>query len=505
LFVFFYTLIANLPLWTAARLLGVSVFGLFNIEYIGVGILSLFVRRRWTICVLSSVILLDVAYSIGKTYLLSPTEVLEAAPGAMFFIRMHPWSLTAIVSAVIAVCILVPKMTEDRGFTRERLLMISALLAVACMGTAIDYRDGMIAASRPDRQLAEYRIFRNSLHRIAEDEMLARGEKRRLAKGMSSSLIGASAKILPAMFSNPGTGIGLQTAPHVVLVLVESWGLARSQPVQTSLLSSYQTKEFNESYTLSTGTVPFDGATVSGELRELCGNTLGLAVMSTSASNLKGCLPERMRRMGYRPIAIHGFDGAMFERSSWYPKLQFQETWFQAQLKEKGLPECPGPIPGICDAAIATWIGDRLDEAQQPHFIYWVTLNSHLPVPVSNKVKDPPSCTGIPALSDDAICAWYRLIFNVHRSIAELALRERDHPTEFVVVGDHAPPFASEERRSQFSPSVVPYLVLSPKCVSCNGGPVSHSIATALPVEHKRSHESVHKIHSLIHQRTHGM
>jgi phosphoglycerol transferase MdoB-like AlkP superfamily enzyme len=446
-----------------------------------------------------------VAYSIGKTYLLSPTEVLETAPDAIFFIRVHPWSLAAIVMAVIVVYILVPKVTEGRGARRERLLMLSALLAVACLGTAIDYRDGMIAVYRADRQLAEYKIFRNSLHRIAKDEMQARGAKTMMSQGMRSSLTGASAKIQPAMFSIPGTGSALQAAPHVVLVIVESWGLARSMPVETSLLSSYQTEEFNESYTLTTGTVPFDGATVSGELRELCGNTLGLAVISASTSKVNDCLPERMIRMGYRSIAVHGFDGAMFERSSWYPKLQFQETWFQAQLKEKGLPQCPGPFPGICDAAIATWIGDRLDEAQQPQFIYWVTLNSHLPVPVSNKVKDPPSCTGITALSDDAICAWYRLIFNVHRSIAELALRERDHPTEFVVVGDHTPPFPSEERRNQFSPSVVPYVVLSPKCVSCNGGPMSHSIATAQPVEHKRPRESGHKIHSLIHQRAHGM
>jgi hypothetical protein len=36
-------------------------------------------------------------------------------------------------------------------------------------------------------------------------------------------------------------------------------------------------------------------------------------------------------------------------------------------------------------------------------------------------------------------------------------------PTEFLVAGDHAPPFILEKRRQMFSQTVVPYLRLIPR------------------------------------------
>jgi hypothetical protein len=273
--------------------------------------------------------------------------------------------------------------------------------------------------------------------------------------------------------------------PNVVFVVVESWGKPLSTEIDQSLLRLYMRPEVETSYTVSTGTVPFHGATVSGELRELCGSSLGLAVMSAPASRLTDCLPQRFERMGYHTTAVHGFAGAMFERSSWYRKVHFEETWFQAQLKQKGLPECPGPLPGICDAAVANWIGGRLQEdTKEPQFLYWLTLNSHLPVPLTDGVKDPPSCTEASALADDAICAWYRLIFNVHRSISELAMRSPARPTAFIIVGDHSPPFSSEQRRAEFSGSVVPYVLLWPKSLDHRSSGAASSVAALPPSGH---------------------
>jgi hypothetical protein len=85
-------------------------------------------------------------------------------------------------------------------------------------------------------------------------------------------------------------------------------------------------------------------------------------------------------------------------------------------------------------------------------------------VPVSNGVEAPPSCSEHSATAvAPAVCAWYQLVFNVHRSVAELALRPATRPTIFLIVGDHAPPFASARLRSKFSDRVVPYVLLTPK------------------------------------------
>jgi hypothetical protein len=66
-------------------------------------------------------------------------------------------------------------------------------------------------------------------------------------------------------------------------------------------------------------------------------------------------------------------------------------------------------------------------DADAPQFIYWVTLNSHLPVPVSNGVKAPPACSdNSSAAKDPAICAWYQLVFNVHRSVSQTCFASHD-------------------------------------------------------------------------------
>jgi phosphoglycerol transferase MdoB-like AlkP superfamily enzyme len=172
-----------------------------------------------------------------------------------------------------------------------------------------------------------------------------------------------------------------------------------------------------------------------------------------------------MNAMGYHSMAVHGYSARMFDRVDWYGRIGFDETWFRDQLQGQGLPMCPGPFPGTCDADTSVWIGDQLEKnSDSPQFIYWVTLNSHLPVPIPNLVKDPPSCSESSITAENrAICSWYQLVFNVHRSVSELALRATTRPTIFLIVGDHAPPFSSARLRSQFSDRVVPYVLLVPK------------------------------------------
>ena len=169
----------------------------------------------------------------------------------------------------------------------------------------------------------------------------------------------------------------------------------------------------------------------------------------------------------------------MFERKDWYPRAGFEETWFREQLQAEGLPMCPGPFHGVCDAAVPGWLSARLRQnGDSPQFIYWVTLNSHLPIPIPNKVSDPASCANYAATANDAtICSWYQLIQNVHRSVSQLAMEPSARPTIFIIAGDHAPPFSQPGLRYQFSQSSVPYVVLMPKSGLQWEMPPTHLIA----------------------------
>jgi hypothetical protein len=44
-------------------------------------------------------------------------------------------------------------------------------------------------------------------------------------------------------------------------------------------------------------------------------------------------------------------------------------------------------------------------------------------------------------------------------------MRTLARPTIFILVGDHAPPFADPRLRSEFSASQVPYVMLTPACL----------------------------------------
>jgi hypothetical protein len=85
-----------------------------------------------------------------------------------------------------------------------------------------------------------------------------------------------------------------------------------------------------------------------------------------------------------------------------------------------------------------------------------------MPVPSSIGVGQNLDC-GANGIRDRDVCLWARLIFNINDAIAEIASDPEIGPTEFLVVGDHGPPFWRTARRSLFSQTHVPYFRLIPR------------------------------------------
>jgi phosphoglycerol transferase MdoB-like AlkP superfamily enzyme len=103
----------------------------------------------------------------------------------------------------------------------------------------------------------------------------------------------------------------------------------------------------------------------------------------------------------------------------------------------------------------------------KPKFIYWMTLNSHLPVLINKNLASDDFCHAQPALnSSDALCSWFHLVQTVHQSVAQMALAPGARPTVFVLVGDHAPPFSDPDLVRDFSTTQVPYVMLAPKSLT---------------------------------------
>jgi Sulfatase len=479
LFVANYAVLANLPLWIASHWLGILPVGWFCLEYAAVGLLALFVPGTLAAALLLLVIAADLISGTSTTYWLPPTECLKNLGS----LRNLPDGHLVAVGAVAFFMLMVIGFAASfpakaiRGADRSRaaacLIAFVAIFSCADVVAAL-HRDGHIpnpfrGVSPSDSIKLSYfsaiRFSRLPTFQLVRSEVFYAeiGRSVRASHADTSGVPSATAVALSSAALHGGAGG--QEKPNIVLVLVESWGLANDLTLRRALTESYFEPEVLSRYEIREGTVPFYGSTVAGEARELCGNRMGFYLLKAGAQQLQHCLPDKLAGLGYHSIALHGNDGHMFDRSTWYSSIGFEEQWFRDQFRQQGLPLCVGAAVGTCDAAIAEWIGDRLEKRDaEPDFVYWVTLNSHLPVPVPSPLAAGAPCSITPLLAHEApLCSWYQLVDHVHRSVSQLAMTELARPTVFVLVGDHAPPFADPELRGQFSSEVVPYVVLVPR------------------------------------------
>jgi hypothetical protein len=480
-FVLFYVVLANIPYWIASRWLGLLPLGWFCIEYAVVGLLALFLPRVLTALLLLLVIVADMICGVSKTYYLAPSQcfanfgAVHDLPGSRMVALAAVVALTMCIMA-IAICFPVKKI---KGSCRAAAAACFVAFSIAV--TLVDFvsirqetgqiPDPFYFAPSDARNFSYFNTewaARYPAIRLVRDQTALGDHWAHTVSALDQAPVIASASDVIVRSSGFGF-VQNSHKPNIVLVLTESWGISKDPAIRDALVRPYYQPGVFARYSVTQGAVPFYGPTIGGEARELCGSKIGAQIVNVPSQGLRTCLPARLAAFGYRNIALHGMIGNMYRRSIWYRTIGFHEQWFHSDFRQQGMPDCLGAFTGICDAAVADWIGRRLglqSSAQNaaPTFAYWVTLNSHLPVPVPSGLPDPASCSLTALLSQrPALCSWYQLVANVHDSVARLAMSNLARPTVFVIVGDHAPPFADTELRDQFSSSEVPYVVLSPR------------------------------------------
>jgi phosphoglycerol transferase MdoB-like AlkP superfamily enzyme len=168
-----------------------------------------------------------------------------------------------------------------------------------------------------------------------------------------------------------------------------------------------------------------------------------------------------MKDRGYHTSAMHNFMGTFFERMQWYPKLGFDDEFFFKDLAPSMHRLCGGPFRGPCDADVAPVIAQKLREAKQPTFFYWMTLSTHVPIAPGEGTPRLNCAQGGGKIGNEEVCYMTELWMDLFQSVAQLA---RDLPgTEIMLVGDHAPPLWSKAGRNLFTPGKVTWVRLTPK------------------------------------------
>lgn len=249
---------------------------------------------------------------------------------------------------------------------------------------------------------------------------------------------------------------------HLIIVLVEALGVPLNPGEKALFEADWNRPEWRSRYDVTRGAVPYHGSTTSGELRELCG--IWGDYHSVDFGQLD-CLPERYARAGYRAEALHGFDGGFFDRTAWWPRLGFAKVNFGDDLLAQGAEPCGGVFPGACDNSVLPLLAQRLRGAKQPQLLYWVTLNSHLPV-LADPALGTDNCTfGGAALADGPpmLCRLFLVHHNLSDALTRMALDPTLPKTDILIVGDHMPPFFQRNARLRFDGERVPWVLLKAK------------------------------------------
>jgi phosphoglycerol transferase MdoB-like AlkP superfamily enzyme len=212
---------------------------------------------------------------------------------------------------------------------------------------------------------------------------------------------------------------------------------------------------------VQTGAVGFEGSTVPGELRELCGIRLLTVNPSVSVLQTETCLPRTFHNLGYRTTAIHGFLGTLFSRNRWYPSLGFDDIWFAPELdrKIKNAKRCGIAFHGLCDTEIWNLI-EKLVTRKPPtnQFIYWITLSAHLPIE-NLPTESQKHCNGFEVMARHPdLCSLVLKQRELFSRIAKSIGEKKINNTRILIVGDHAPPFLDARVRSFSDPANVPFI-----------------------------------------------
>lgn len=249
---------------------------------------------------------------------------------------------------------------------------------------------------------------------------------------------------------------------HVLMIVVEALGAPTGATEKAIFAADWDRPEWRSRYDVVHGTSQYFGSTTNGELRELCGRWVHYSEFDFGKAD---CLPMHFRDAGYETTAMHSFGGRLFDRVSWYPKIGFERMEFAEDLRRNGARPCPGVFPGVCDVGVPAIIAQRLRNADKPQFLYWLTLNTHLPV-VADKALGTDDCRIGPRAwreSFPALCRLFQLHHDLADSISAMAMSPDLPPTDILIVGDHKPPMFDRASNARFEQRLVPWIYLRAK------------------------------------------
>lgn len=241
---------------------------------------------------------------------------------------------------------------------------------------------------------------------------------------------------------------------RLLFIVNESWGVAQNEEIGMALIEPVIRLQERLEY-VESGEIPFIGATVAAELRELCRLNPNHYNLAEVTSGFEECLPNLLKVNGYSTRAMHGAVGLMYDRARWYPRAGFEKVTF---FESREWPARCYSFPGACDMDL---LGEIEKEFALPgkRFFYWLTLNSHSFYDSRDIRYDVFDCEHYGVEGRSESCRNFKLQAQFFHGLAELLQSDSMRGVEIAIVGDHSPPiFDAEEKTKVFKENSVSWL-----------------------------------------------
>lgn len=264
--------------------------------------------------------------------------------------------------------------------------------------------------------------------------------------------------------------------PHLVAVQSESFFDPRGllPGIKPAVLAAFDAAK-DEARGFGPLSVPALGAnTVRSEFGFLAGvddSSLGAHKFNPYESVLKGwqveTLPKLLQRLGYRTVCIHPYVAGFYSRDRVFPLLGIDEF---IDLSAFEGAERSGHY--VSDAAVTDKVLEVLALAQEPTFVFVITMENHGPlhlekVPLDElgSLYDEP-----PPVGFDDLSAYLRHLKNADQMVARLteAFNQMTAPVSLCWYGDHVPIMPGIYDRFQSWPRDSEYLIWDNRALSAN-------------------------------------
>jgi hypothetical protein len=262
----------------------------------------------------------------------------------------------------------------------------------------------------------------------------------------SSTVIGDNPVLVD---TNTGTTFGKtrhDRRPHIVAVLAEGFIDPRAMGifVEPDPLTAFGKAVRRSAYSGRAWVQAYGGWTVRSEYSLLTG--INLASFANNIGNPNSTLvhptthslPKHLKSLGYRTAFVHPHDARFYGRNHASISLGFDDF-----LDEHSFEGAPREGRYVSDVAVAARIEEELRRAEEPTFLFCITMENHGPWDDKTPPAMPPF-TVRPQLSPAShLCFSHYLR---HLRSADLMIRRltdmvaaAQRPTIVLLVGDHLP------------------------------------------------------------------